>query len=300
MINGITLFLGVGLIALSVYLLMNYKSTLAILCFIGGIAFGSFALLAVEVPAGHVGVRISFGVVDPNEMPSGLHFVVPVINHVELVDTRLRALRIEGYTSATREQQDLFINATLNYRVDPLLAAEIVRTIGPDFEAKVVMPRFLDIPKSVTDNYAATIVLNSRDEIRELATQLLRESLAPYGLIVENMALENFSYSIEYNAAIEAKQVEQQRIQTEQQVLEQRRIQAEQAIVKAQGEAQATIEAALGQAEANRLLAESISDQLIQWQAINKLNPNVQIMLVPTDGGFILDLKSMLAGPQPQ
>jgi regulator of protease activity HflC (stomatin/prohibitin superfamily) len=252
---------------------------------------GSFGL--VEIHPGRVGVVINLGVVQDEELPPGIHYVVPILNSVTEFDTRVRAVRIEGYTAASREQQDLFLNMTLNYHVIPTEASVIVSTIGTDFEAKIVMPRLLDIPKSVTDDYPTTTVLNSRDEIRAKAVSLLSAALEPYGLVVDTINLENFSYSEQYNAAIEERAKAEQAVQTERQNLEQARVRAEQAQVEAEGRANALIEQARGEAEANRLLAESISPILIQWQAIQKLQDNVEIMLVPSDGGFILDVGNL-------
>lgn len=255
------------------------------------VMLGSFGL--VQISAGHVGVVSSFGSVQEDELYPGLHFVTPIINNVTQVDTRVRAVRIEGYTAASKEQQDLFLNMTLNYHVIPDRASNIIQQLGTDFEQKIVTPRLLDIPKSVTDNYPTTIVLNSRDEIREKSIALLSAAIEPYGLVVDSINLENFGYSPEYNASIEQKQIEEQKVQTERQILAQQEIQAEQAVVRAEGEANARIAEARGEAEANRLLAESLSAPLLQWQAIQRLQDNINIALVPSDGGFILDMSQM-------
>jgi regulator of protease activity HflC (stomatin/prohibitin superfamily) len=274
---------------------------------IAGIAGAFTAVLAVaalgfvQIQPGHVGVVTSFGEVHEEEMTPGLHWRFPIINQVDEVDTRVRAVRVEGYTAASQEQQDLFLNITLNYHVIPDKASDIIQNIGTDFESKIVMPRFLDIPKSITDDYKTVVVLNSRDEIRQKAKEELSRALEPFGLIVDTINIENFSYSPEYNAEIEAKQAAQQRVETEKQNREQARIRAETAKIEAEGRANARIEEARGEAEANRLLTESLTDQLLNWQAIQKLNPNVQVMLVPSDNGFILDLKGLTptASPAP-
>lgn len=247
----------------------------------------------VEISPGFVGVVTNLGVVQDEELPPGIHYVVPVINGVTEFDTRVRKLSIEGYTAASKEQQDLFLNLTLNYHVIPDEASVIVSTVGTDFESKIVMPRLLDIPKSVTDDFTTATVLNSRDEIRSRSIDLLSTALAPYGLVVDNIALENFGYSAEYNQSIEERAIAEQLVETRQQELEQAKVQAEQAKVVAEGKAQARIAEAQGDAEANRLLNESLTTDLIQWQAIQKLNPNVEVMVVPSGEGFILDLGSL-------
>lgn len=254
-----------------------------------------------EIRPGFVGVVTNLGVVQEDELPPGIHYVLPVINSITEFDTRVRAVKLEGYTAASREQQDLFLNLTLNYHVIPTEASVIVSTVGTDFQDKIVMPRLLDIPKSVTDDYGTNTVLNSRDEIRKKSVELLSAALAPYGLVVDNIALENFGYSPEYNAAIEARAQAELAVETRQQELEQARVKAEQAEVEAEGKANARIAEAQGEAEANRLLDESLSPALLQWQAIQRLQDNINIALVPSDGGLILDIGSLeeLGGEPP-
>jgi regulator of protease activity HflC (stomatin/prohibitin superfamily) len=109
---------------------------------------------------------------------------------------------------------------------------------------------------------------------------------------VDDIYIVDIGYPQAYNDSITAKQVEQQNVQREQQILEQRRIQAQQVVVTAQGAADANRETAAGQADANRSINESLTDELIQWQAIQKLNPNVNVMLVPENGNFIFSLPS--------
>ena len=244
----------------------------------------------VEISPGYVGVVTNLGVVQEEELPPGIHYIVPIINGITEFDTRVRAVKVENYTAASQEQQDLFLNLTLNYHVIPDEASVIVSTVGLDFQDKIVMPRLLDIPKSITDDYRTAVVLNSRDEIRERSIDLLSQALAPYGLVVDNIALENFGYSAEFNAAIEERAIAEQAVETRQQELEQARVRAEQARVVAEGEAQARIAEAEGEAEANRLLNASLTPELLQWQAIQRLQDNITIALVPSDGGLILDV----------
>lgn len=268
---------------------------------VAGIVIFVLAILSTGltiIDPGHVGVVRRFSAVTGEVFSPGIQWMPPFISSIEVVDVRTRSIREEGYTAASKEQQDLFMNLTLNYHVDPQAAPRIVNEIGSDFEAKIVKPRFLDIPKSVTDDYATTIVLNSRDEIRSKATELLREALAPYGFVVENIALENFGYSPEYNAAIEQKQIEQQRVETEKQKLEQAKVAAQTAVEQAKGLANAQIERARGEAEANRLVSQSLTEEILTNRYIEKLTPGIKTVLVPSGDGFILDLGGVVQ-PEP-
>jgi regulator of protease activity HflC (stomatin/prohibitin superfamily) len=270
---------------------------------IGGLVALAVAVVTsafIQIPAGFVGVVRSFGAVTNATLDPGLHFVTPIVNTVDILDTRVKALKVEGYTAASKEQQDLFLDATLNYHVDPRQAPRIVQELGLNFEDTIIKPRFLDIPKSVTDDYPTAIVLNSRDEIRTKATQLLKDQLEPRGIIVDGINFENFSYSDAYNQAIEDKQVAQQQVETERQKLAQAEIIAQQKVAAAKGDADSQIERARGEAEANRLVGASLTSAILQNRYIEKLSDNIQVMLVPSNGGpLILDLGNLLPNPSP-
>ena len=265
-----------------------------VVALVGSVALSAF----IQIPAGYVGVVRQFGAVTGATLDPGLHFVTPIVNSVDQIDTRVKAIRVEGYTASSKEQQDLFLDATLNYHIDPRSAPRVVQDLGLNFEDTIIRPRFLDIPKSVTDDYPTTIVLNSRDEIRTKATELLRAQLEPRGIIVDGISLENFSYSEAYNQAIEEKQAAQQQVETERQRLAQQEIIAQQKVAAARGEAESQIERARGEAESNRLVSESLTAEILQNRYIEKLSDQIQVMLVPSDGGgLILDLGSLTPTP---
>jgi len=56
---------------------------------------------------------------------------------------------------------------------------------------------------------------------------------------------------------------------------------ADQRVAAAKGEAEANVTRARGEAQANRLRRQSLTRELIQWEAIQKLNPNVSIIVCP-------------------
>jgi prohibitin 2 len=277
---------------------------------------GLFVTMGIRtIEPGHVGVVREWGAITGRTIGQGVTWLMPLQNSVDDVNIQVRAVSIEGYTAATIEQQDLFLNLTLNYHVSPDKAYILLRDIGSDFEDKIVHPRLQDIPKSVTDDYQATVVLNRREEIRDKMIGLLKSSLEPYGLVVDNIAIENFSYSDQYNQEIENKQTAQQAVETAKQQVEKAKQEAFAAQEKAKGEANAAIELAKGEAarrvavaegdrqaqiaiaqgqsEANRLIAASLTDDVLLSRYIDKIAPTIQTILVPPGQEFLLDLNGL-------
>ncbi len=250
----------------------------------------------VEVPAGNVGILMNFGQVQAGTLEPGLHIVQPIVQHVVNVDTRVQPHQFQEIDAASKEYQTVRLTGTMNYHVDGQYASDLYQRVGTDFASKVIDPAFNDFIKTVVPTYAVDNILGARDEIRARAKSALAENLSQYHIIVDDIYIANIAFSPEFQAAIEAKQVAQQQVQTEQQVLAQKQIQAQQVVVAAKGQADAQVALATGQAEANRLIAQSLSDPVLQYQLINKLSDKINVMLVPSGNGYILDLKGLTGG----
>ena len=97
------------------------------------------------------------------------------------------------------------------------------------------------------------------------------------------MSITNFSFSADYEHAIEQKQVAEQNAEKAKNTLEQVKIEAEQAAAKAKGEADARIAQATGEAQsiileaqakakAQELQRQSLTPELLQLRSIEVLD----------------------------
>ena len=263
---------------------------------------GSVLFLGVmclyPIPAGYVGVVTNFGKVQADTLKPGLNLVVPILNSVTDVDTRVHGITFgtdpnARFGAASIEYQDVFLTGTLNIHVDQNKAVDLYQNVGLDYDQKLVFPFFSTAIKEVVPQYRIGDILAKREEIRHKAVEKLQVKLASYGIIVDDVAIANIDFSDQYKAAIEAKQVAEQQVATESQILAQKKIQADQARASAQGTADAAVISAKGQAEANRLLQLSLSDELIRYTMIQKLAPTIQTMILPEGQSFILDPKAL-------
>lgn len=258
------------------------------------------ALSLHPVDAGQVGVVTSFGKVQPETLKPGLNFLPPLVNSVTNVDTRVHGIGFgsndpaQRFGAASKEYQDVFMTGTLNVHIDQNKAVDLYQNVGLDYDQKLVVPFFSTVIKEIVPQYNIGDILSKREEIRKRTVEALSAKLNPYGIIVDDVAISNIDFSDQYKQAIEAKQVAEQQVQTESQILAQKRIQADQVRTSAQGQADAVIIAAKAQAEANRLLEQSLSPELLQYTLINKLGPTIQTMLLPSGQNFILDPSSLL------
>ena len=272
---------------------------------VAGAVIGALILVAglsapfVEVPAGNVGVVTNFGSVQSGTLEPGLHIVIPIVQHVAIIDTRVQPHQFQEIDAASAEYQTVKLTGVMNYHVDGQYASDLYQRVGTDFASKVIDPAFNDFIKTVVPAYKVDAILGARDEIRSKAKEALAANLAQYHIVVDDIYIANIAFSDAFQQAIEAKQVAQQQVQTEQQILAQKKIQAEQAVAQAQGQADANVALAQGQATANKSLAASLSDQILQYQYIQKLTDKITVMLVPSGNASIFDLKGLLGGATP-
>jgi len=155
------------------------------------------------------------------------------------------------------------------------------------------------------------VVSTRRQEMSEIITGVLKEKLAQNGLVLEDFVLRNITFSPEYAASVEQKQIAEQQAQQAALVVDQRKQEAEQArqiaqgqadavVILAEGEAEAMIIKADAEAKALFLIAEAIqgNEDLLTYTYIQKLSPNIQAMLLPADSPFLFPLPTL--EPQPQ
>ena len=249
---------------------------------------------AVQVPAGHRGVVTRFGSVQDRVLAEGLNFVIPFAERAILVDVRVQPHNFRAIEAASLEYQTVRLTGTMNFHLDPAFVNDLYQRVGLDFADKVIDPAFEDFIKEVMPSYPIVEILPKRDEIRRRAVGKLAENLGRYHIIIDDIYIANIAFSTQYSQAIEDKQTQQQRVETERQILAQREIQAQQLVAQAKGEADSAVVRAVGQAEANRQLAASLSPEVIQWEYVRKLTDKVQVMLVPSGQGFLFDTRGLL------
>jgi regulator of protease activity HflC (stomatin/prohibitin superfamily) len=255
------------------------------------------ALRSVKaIEAGHVGVVYEFGEIVGQE-PEGLQFIMPW-QDMRIESVQVQRYRFENITAFSYETQDVFFVATLNYSVSPEAVQMLFRTVGPRWFDRLIEPRVLNFFKEETVKYQTVEVGPNRETIRQAVRTRLAQELAPFSIEINDLLIDNIEFSEAFKAAIEQKQIATQDALREQERVKQRQFEAQQQIELARGEAESIRVRAEGQAEANRLLGQSLTPEVIQFQALQKLGGNVQIALIPSGQGIILDPTTLLGQQQ--
>jgi len=135
-----------------------------------------------------------------------------------------------------------------------------------------------------------------RAEIQAAVEEDLRKVFEEEGLTLLAFDIRNVNFTEEYARSIEEKQIAQQQAEQMQFVLQKEQQEAERKRVEAKGVKDAAVTRAEGEAESLRLVSKALAENpsLLTYRYIEKLAPNVQTILLPSQNPFILDLKSMV------
>jgi regulator of protease activity HflC (stomatin/prohibitin superfamily) len=190
------------------------------------------------ISAGHTGVQVTLGEVNPMPLTEGVHFVNP-ISSIKDVDVRLQKAELKGANAGTKDLQVVHTDIVVNYRLDPLKVPHIYKEFGLNVDEKVLGPGINEAFKSVTGHYTSEELVTKRDLVSAEILQHLVEKMAPFNITVSNISLVNFGFSPEYQKAIEAKVISVQQTAKAQQDLERIKVEANSRIAQADGEAKA-------------------------------------------------------------
>ena len=232
----IGLFLGVAIGGAVVYLFKNPPAgILAGLAVI--LTFAAMSSFTV-ISAGHTGVQVTLGEVNPLPLTEGVHFVNPM-SQIKDVDVRLQKAELKGANAGTKDLQVVHTDIVVNFRLDPLKVPHIYKEYGIDVDTKVLGPGINEAFKSVTAHYTSEELVTKRDLVSaEILTHLVAK-MAPFNITVSNVSLVNFGFSQAYQAAIESKVIATQQTAKAEQDLARIKVEAASRIAQADGEAKA-------------------------------------------------------------
>ncbi len=219
----------------------------------------------------------------------------------------------DSISARTSDGQEVLIDASVIYAIDPEQVIKVHIEWQDRYTVDLVRPLARGVIRDVVSAYGVQEVYSTqRAEMTDQIREEMQEKLRQNGILLAEFVLRNITFSPEYAASVEQKQIAEQQAQQARFVVEQRRQEAEQArqlaqgqadavVIRAKGDAESRIIQAKAEAEALRLIAEALRDNpdLLTYQYISKLSPNIQAMLLPSNQPFLFPLPTMQALPTP-
>ncbi len=272
------------------------------------------------IEEGQRGILSTNGKYQDQALLPGLHFIIPMIQKVYVVDTKVRiinyASRIEANSGASgigskpaitvldKRGLPVSIELTVQYRLDAQFAAQTISNWGFSWEDKIINPVVRDVVRNVVGKYDAESLPQIRNKIATEIDKDVRASIAglknsPADL--QSVQLREIGLPQKVKEQIERVQVAKQEVQRAEQEVQRakqealkRAAQAEgvaqQARIEAQGKADAVTIEANAQAKANLLISKSLTSKLLALEQIKvqgkfnealQVNKDAKIFLTP-------------------
>jgi regulator of protease activity HflC (stomatin/prohibitin superfamily) len=335
LLTGISILLWLGVIAAIVLIIMQtsrgqqVKNSRTII--IGVIAA---ALVLTTLSAGLVFIEpeergVVISAISPKGyresiLQPGLRWIVPflertVIYPISKQTYTMSILPSEGavfgddsIAARTKDGQEVIIDASVIFEVDPARVVDVHIAWQDRFREDLVRPQVRGVIRDAVSQFGVEeVVAAKRFDMTKYVTSTLAAKFAENGITLIDFVLRNITFSKEYAASVEQKQIAEQGAKQAAYVVETKRQEANQAIETAKGQKESAIIAAEGAAQARILQASAEADafkliaaalngnpELLSYLYISKLSPTIQTMLLPSSNPFVFNLPS-IAGSTP-
>ena len=229
------------------------------------------------VQPGHVSVSDLFGNINPEPVLSGFHIVNPLLRWHNF-DVRENTHK-EAAQVPTRDQLQTKVDVSIQWRINPLMAAQIFKEVGTSEQAVAVylVPKVRSLIREI-----GTSIEKAEDFFQEETRNRLESSLkdglltylTPLGIEVKAVLIRDINLPPVLTKAIEQKKEREQAVERQKAELERFRTEQQQQVAQAEAKRQSAEQEALQ----IRILAEARADEIrLINQAIAKNPAYIQL-----------------------
>lgn len=262
----------------------------------GGL-LGLFTLLGAFsiVEPGERGVLVTLGKPSETVLEEGFHFKFPYISYIKTLSIRVQ--KTESHAeAATKDLQRVTATVALNWNLDPKTVNTMYRTVGDEHQISetIISPAVNEVLKASTAKMTAEEVLTKRMELKKTIDDMLLARLSAYNIIVRDISLVNLDFTPEFNHAVEAKQIAEQKAKQSEYEALMATQQAKAAVNKAKGEAEANLTIARAQAEGQKLLKQTLTADVLKLEYLKKWNGELSQISIGSGAGIMFDVSKLV------
>jgi regulator of protease activity HflC (stomatin/prohibitin superfamily) len=225
---------------------------------------------------GEVGVKRQLGKYSNKAYTSGLKFYNPLIATIERVSTQTNNIEVR-ITIPSKEGLSILSDISILYRIQAKKAPDVLRNIGTEYEANIILPVFRSAIADVTSRYMAKDMHSGeRATIEEAIKQQMMKNLGDRGIEIEAVLMKSIKLPKSLAMAIEEKLAAEQSAQRMQFVLQEEKAEAERKKIEAEGIR-----------DAQKIITEGLSPMVLRFKAIEafvELAKSQNAKVIITDG----------------
>lgn len=233
------------------------------------------------IKSGEVGLKVRFGKITDTSLAEGFNFKIPYIEKIVKVNIKVQKVELQT-ESSSKDLQVITTLLAVNYNVEKQSATTLYKSVGRDYEKTILLPAIQESIKAVMSKFTAEETITKRNQVSDLCLEEIQSKVKKYGIKIDDFNIIDLDFSAEYSKAIEEKQVAEQKVLTAKQQLERAKIESEKKIVEAEAEA-----------KANQLKKQTLTDEIIMQQFIEKWNGELPKV---SGGNSYFDITSILGG----
>jgi prohibitin 1 len=232
--------------------------------------------MVAVVPAGYVGVKDTFGVVDKDVFQSGIHLKSPFTGVIPMsIQTQkymdYGAADVAKIDGLSNEGLPVSMGIAVNYHLDPTKASDVYKSVGEKYENVILVNPIHAVPRDIIAQYDVKTLYSasapgSPDRVR-VEGQLfdgIGASVNRVGVkdavVIEQVYIRNIDLPQTLKDAISNKlkmeqEIAQKNFEVQKQEKESDRMRAE----------------AQGIADANKIIANSLTPSYLEWYTIEMM-----------------------------
>ncbi len=251
----------------------SYLKSLALL-----FTLGFLMSSCTVVRQGEVGVKRTFGKYSDKIFTSGLKGFNPFTSTIVKVPAQTINLEVR-LDIPSKEGLTIGSEVSILYNIEPKKVPDLLRNLGIDYEASVVLPVFRSAVADISSKYfAKDMHSGNRGEIEKAIKDLMMKTMDGKGIFVENVLLKSIQLPRTLSKAIEEKLESEQQAQRMEFVLQGAKKEAERRIIEAEGVR-----------DANKIISQGLTDKILQFKNIEawlKLSESANSKVIITNGNM--------------
>ena len=206
------------------------------------------------------GVLTTFGKIHESTVADGLHMKLPFVQGITKVNVQRKKFDGEEMVY-TKDVQTAAVCYTVSYDIVKGNVPKLIRNVGKEYHERIVVPYIRGVMKDIMGNYAATDIVENREEARKDIEQKLATVLDTDYFYNVNFQITELDFDDEFEKAIKEKQV-----------AEQNALKAKNVTTQVEEQAKQTKIAAEAEAEAMRIKANALerNPKLVNYEAVQK------------------------------